>query len=142
VSTAENKEIVLKFMHAMGRRDVQALADLATDDLVYQLMGTATISGERDKAGLIELASGLVRVLDGDLVFENVVFTAEDDRVAAAYQGRARLIDGRSYENVYHVLFFVRGGKVCELREFFDTKYADEFIGSLAPTAGGPAAEQ
>ena len=132
MSTTENKQAVRKVMDAMSNRDIQALADLTTDDLVYKIMGTATISGERDKAGFIEVASGLAGLLDGDIAFENVVLTAEDDRVAAAFDGRGRLIDGRSYENTYHTLFFLRNGKVCELRELFDTKYADELIGLLA----------
>jgi uncharacterized protein len=132
VSTTENKQVVRQFMNAMSGRDIQALADLSTDDLAYRILGTATISGEHDKAGFVAVASGLAGLLDGDIAFENVVLTAEDDRVAAAFNGRGRLVDGRSYENVYHALFFLRDGKVCELRELFDTKYADELIGLLA----------
>lgn len=132
MSTTENKQAVRQFMDAMGGRDIQALADLTTDDLAYRILGTATISGEHDKAGFVAVARGFAGLLDGDIAFENVVLTAEGDRVAAAFDGRGRLIDGRSYENTYHALFFLRNGKVCELRELFDTKYADELIGLLA----------
>lgn len=131
MSATENKQVVRKFMDAMSKRDIQALADLTTDDLTYSILGTATISGERDKDGFVEVATGLAGLLDGDIAFDDVVFTAEDDRVAAAFNGRGRLIDGRKYDNVYHALFFLRDGKVCQLRELFDTKYADELIGLL-----------
>jgi uncharacterized protein len=132
VSITENKQIVLAFMDAMCDRDIDGLAAMATDDMVYRIMGTATISGERDKAGFVEVASGLSGMLDGKIAFDNVILTAEDDRVAAAFDGRGRLIDGRPYENTYHALFFLREGKVCRLHELFDTKYADELIGRLA----------
>src|SRR5258708_6045518 len=83
VSATENKQVVRKFMDAMSKRDIQALADLTSDDLTYSIMGTATISGERDKDGFVEVATGLAGLLDGDIAFDDVVFTAEDDRVAA-----------------------------------------------------------
>jgi ketosteroid isomerase-like protein len=131
VSTTENKEIVVKVMAAVGSRDIRTLAEMATEDLAYTVMGTVTIGGERDKAGCVEVASGLAGMLDGDFAYENVVLTAEDNRVAAAFDGRERLIDGRRDENVYHVLLLLRGGKVCELRELFDTEYANELLGPL-----------
>jgi ketosteroid isomerase-like protein len=135
MSTTQNKQLVEEFMNAMSSRDVQALAELTTEDLVYRLLGTAIISGEHDKAGFLEVASGLVRLLEGEIAFEDVVLTAEDYRVAAEFTGRGLLIDGRSYENTYHALFFFRGDKVCKLHELFDTKYADEFIGRMAPAS-------
>jgi hypothetical protein len=46
---------------------------------------------------------------------------AERDKVAAEIRSRADLIDGRVYENQYHMLFTLRQRKIVEVKEYADT---------------------
>ncbi len=49
---------------------------------------------------------------------------AEGDRVAVELSGHAVLKDGRSYDNLYHVLLTFRDGQIIAAREYHDTLYA------------------
>jgi ketosteroid isomerase-like protein len=131
MSIAENKRVVLEWLRAGSSGDVDAVASVTADELVYTVKGTALISGERDKAGLLEVVAMIAQFVNGRLVLENMLLTAEEDRVSVEATGRSELVDGRPYNNIYHMLFFVRDGKVRELHEYIDTKYADETLGPL-----------
>ena len=49
-----------------------------------------------------------------------------EDKIAA---------DGKTYHQRYHFLFTVRGGKIHEMREYFDTMHANDVLCS-APAPG------
>ena len=54
--------------------------------------------------------------------------TAEEDRVAIEMNSEGEFSNGRSYRNIYHMLFWVRGGLISKAHEYFDTKYTAEFL--------------
>ena len=131
MSLEENKQTAVAFVKAAARGDVVGLAAVAADDIAYTIMGTSSISGTRDKAGLLEVVGGLGQIVDGEITLHDMVLTAEDDRVSVEFSGSSRLIDGRPYSNTYHLLFVVRSGQVRSLHEHIDTKYTDEALGPL-----------
>ena len=54
--------------------------------------------------------------------------TAEGDRVSVEWEGECTLLNGEAYNNCYHFLLFIRDGRVVRLKEYLDTKLADNVI--------------
>lgn len=134
---SDNKEMAERWLRAVGGGDTDQLRTLMTDDAVWQLMGASVLAGERDVDGLIELAGMLHGAMKNGLEFEFLNFTAEDDRVAVEFRGKAELAAGGSYNNVYHLLFHFRDGKVAHVKEYTDSKILDEAVGPLLANAEG-----
>ena len=57
--------------------------------------------------------------------------TAEADRVAAEVESYAPLVNGKVYNNHYHMLFEIRDGKITVVKEYADTAHAREVFGNL-----------
>jgi ketosteroid isomerase-like protein len=54
--------------------------------------------------------------------------TAEGDRVAAEFTGKAPLDNGLTLNNVYHLLFKFQDGKIIHGTEYYDTKHLYDVI--------------
>jgi ketosteroid isomerase-like protein len=48
--------------------------------------------------------------------------------IAVKWILRGEFTNGRSYRNIYHMLFWVRDGLISKTHEYFDTKYTAEFL--------------
>ena len=55
-------------------------------------------------------------------------FTTEGDRVAVETESYAKHVNGKTYQNQYHFLFEVRGGKIRAVREYLDTMHANDVL--------------
>ena len=64
----------------------------------------------------------------GGVKFVVSTLTAEDDRVAAVVECHATFDDGQVYENMYHFLIHVDGGRITQLREYGDTLHAERVL--------------
>jgi ketosteroid isomerase-like protein len=51
---------------------------------------------------------------------------AEGDRAAVQLVIDGRTAKGEPYHNSYHFAFRVRDGRICEVREYVDTLYAQQ----------------
>jgi uncharacterized protein len=131
----QQKQMAEAWLRAVGSGDTETMQSLMTDDARWQLMGDSLLAGERDIAGLLELAAQLYSAMTGGIEFEFLNFTAEDDRVAVEFRGRAELVTGGTYNNVYHLLFHFRDGKICHVKEYCDSKIIDAAIGPLLGAA-------
>ena len=58
---------------------------------------------------------------------------AEGDQVCVQLVIRAKTARGEDYENHYHFAFRLRDGRICGVREYFDTLYAERMLFSGAP---------
>ena len=132
-----NKQMAESWLTAVGGGDTDAVRELMTDDAVWQLMGTSVLAGERDVDGLVELTGLLHGAMKDGLEFEFLNFTAEDNRVAVEFRGKSELATGGAYNNVYHLLFHFRDGKVCHVKEYTDSKVIDDAVGPLLAGAEG-----
>jgi ketosteroid isomerase-like protein len=61
--------------------------------------------------------------------------TAEDDRVSLDWEGNCELVSGERYDNKYHMLLFIRDGRVCKLKEYLCTLLAERVLVPLFPKA-------
>lgn len=126
--TQANKEVALKFLTSLSTGDVETLKSVVSEDVVVTLPGTAKIAATRYYPEVIAACAMFPQIAKGGIIPTVLNVTAEDDRVAVEWQGSCELNNGQRYDNVYHFLLFIRDGKVYKMKEYLDTKLADEVI--------------
>jgi ketosteroid isomerase-like protein len=130
-----NKDVAIRWLNAVAEGDVATLTALCTSDIVHEIMGTSVVSRQLGRDDLVALAGSLFQVTKSGLQFTILNVTAEEDRVSVQFTGTSELVSGVPYNNVYHVLFRLRDGKICEGWEYCDTKLVDEVLGPLLAQA-------
>lgn len=120
-----NKAIVTEFMEVFSRGDVEAILSYLTDDATWWVAGTIEgISGEKDKAAFGEMLAGLSTLsTSGAIALTPRALTAEGDRVTAETESYAELTNGRVYNNLYHFVFELSGGRIRRVKEYLDTEH-------------------
>jgi ketosteroid isomerase-like protein len=118
-----NKESVRRLFEAMGNGHYDdALAELDPDGSWWVLSKRAA-STNAEFIGIYEKFIGTL-FPDG-VSFEVGEMTAEGNRVSALVSSNGTLTDGRTYNNLYHFLFyFDEHGKIVDTREYQDTLHA------------------
>jgi uncharacterized protein len=121
-----NKAIVQELLSNLGTDDLEGIAKLLDDGLVWWSAGGEyfPLSGERTKNEVMEIFGQFSENFPGGLQLKPVVMVAEGDRVTAEVVGYGVALNGRTYENYYHFSFRLQGGKVVEAKEYLDTLYA------------------
>ncbi|HIF10255.1 MAG TPA: hypothetical protein EYQ81_10740 [Sneathiellales bacterium] len=54
---------------------------------------------------------------------------AEGDKVVIEAKGKARAKNGKDYNNDYCIIYTVRDGKICDIRENLDSELVTEVFG-------------
>ena len=120
----ENKHAVLGFCAHFKRAAIADLLDGMSEDATWWILGKPHLfsgAGTKSKADMERIWGGLFRHMKDGLQMTVIGMVAEGDKVAAEIRSHADLIDGRSYENQYHMLFTLRQGKIVEVKEYADT---------------------
>lgn len=126
MSLEQNKQVVREFLEQMpsGKPEFYALM---TEDVTWWVPQGVPLGGLYEgKTGVHKFLTEGVDLYDPSVPITATVLhvVAEGDRVAAQTSVTARTIKGVQYDNQYHWAFRLRDGKVCEVREYVDTKYA------------------
>lgn len=130
MGATENKQLVIEmFSHLSAGRRQQAL-DLMGDDATWWSPGI----GVTTKQQFAQMMTYMDKILKGPIKMTLKRMTAEDDRVAAEAESDGDVVNGKHYHNTYHFLVVVRGGKIREVKEYTDTKYAGDVFGDLLPS--------
>lgn len=132
-----NKDIVREFLTALGRGDSAAVDSLISEDCVAVCTGTSIVSRTRNHDEIVRTAAYFKRTMKDGVRFDILTMTAEDDRVSVESEGFSELNNGVPYNNQYHFLFFLRDGKICKLKEYMDTKLADDVMRPILTTGRG-----
>ena len=119
----ENKRTVLAFLKSF---ETETDYSLLCDDVHWWIPGRGKINLEQFKA--LQGKVGDILKTPVYLTIDHV--TAEGDRVAVEFRGRAETRAGGLYENTYHFLYIMRDGKILEQREHCDTAYARSILGA------------
>jgi ketosteroid isomerase-like protein len=127
MSAEQNKQRVLAFFHANATQNVAIADGFVTDDCQFWAPGF----GHFSRATFEELVAKMRPILPHLPVVTVVDMTAEGDRVAVEGTGSGKLADGRVYENTYHFLFRFRDGRICEMKEYMDSKRVADMFGSI-----------
>ncbi len=131
MSTSENKQIATEFFGHMSAGRRQQALEMMAEDATWWAPGVGVMA----KAQFAGVMKYMDKIINGPIKLTIKRMTAEDDRVAAEAESDADVVNGKHYHNTYHFLVVVRGGKVREVKEYTDTKYAAEVLGDLLPSA-------
>jgi uncharacterized protein len=123
-STEDNKQVAAAFFARFDANDIDgALATLADDATWWlagkpeQLPGVGTL----DKAQIARVFRRMVAQLEDGLRMQVRHMVAEGDTVALEVESLGHLKNGRVYNNQYHTVMRVREGRICEVREYYDS---------------------
>lgn len=140
-----NVALATRYYEALAAGDFEALADLHSDDVVFNLLGSTPVSGRWEgKAECFGplVADGVVGKLDPETVqFSRKwrIMCADDQRVVGIMYGGGMATNGQEYLQTYCQIMTIDDGKIVELHEFFDTALVELALNDN-PTAKGPSA--
>jgi ketosteroid isomerase-like protein len=132
MTTQENKQTVIDFCAHFGAAAVSKLLSAMSEDATWWIIGKPDLfpgAGIKSKADMERIWGALFRQMKSGLDMKIIGLVAEDDKVAAEIRSHANLTDGRTYENQYHMLFTLRGGKIVEVKEYADTLLITNMFG-------------
>jgi len=132
---SEHKALARAFIDALSRGDVDAMDRVIAPDIVADAKGTSVLSVVRDRDQVLEAVAGLKASTKNGIAFDIVSLTEEGDRVVCETRGSSELLTGQPYNNEYVFIFTIRDGRICGIREYFDTKLVDETMGPLLGAA-------
>ncbi len=125
---ADNKRIARELFAALGRADSVAVGKLYADDFTLWSPGTLPFSGTHSKAEALKAMDMILSLFPDGLRFTITAMTAEGERVAVEAESQGRHVSGQPYHNQYHFLLVIRDGRVRELKEYMDTKHANDVL--------------
>ena len=125
----DNKKLVRGFFENLSAGNAPAAFDALGDAATWWIQGNIpSLSGTRTKAQFAELLGQLSARIDGPLKLRVKGVTAEGDRVAVEAESFAKMKSGKTYQNRYHFLCEVSGGKIQAVREYLDTIHAADAL--------------
>ena len=131
--TSQNREVIEHYYRSLASGDSETFASLHDESVVYHLVGKTPVSGrfEGRELFLSQVASPVLHALvPGRFRFARRwrIMCADENCVTALMQGGGPAKTGLAYEQTYCQVFTLRGGKICEVHEFFDTVLAEEAL--------------
>ena len=124
MSGENTKKLIRQFFDSFGSNDVSAALSVLNDAVIFRGMcgeGALPVSSELDKQGIAGLMGFVADTLVGGLKITYKGWTIDGERVAVEMESYGKKADGTVYNNHYHFLVIVSGGKITELREYSDT---------------------
>lgn len=126
MSIQANKALVQRFCDLTTAGDVKGVVALMTDDVNYWILGRTEVipsSGPHTKAQIERIFNIMNERMKKPLAFTAKSMIAEGDDVALEAESYGELANGRIYNNLYHIRFQIRDGKIAEAREYLDTQH-------------------
>jgi ketosteroid isomerase-like protein len=131
----QNKQVVVKFIEAMGSSDPTTAAQCLAPDAITVAKGFSKFAGVRHYDVIIGMIGAFKQLVPTGLSPTIHTVTAEADRVVVEFEGNARLANGKSYCNQYCMVFTLRDGKIKQVNEYFCTLLANEVLYPLVVAA-------
>jgi uncharacterized protein len=118
--TSTNKEIARQFFANFERGDIDAVIALFSPTAFYWI---PTVRREYAMPEFKEALLWIQSRLKDGIRFEIGPVVAEGNRVCIMAESFATTTDGKPFNNLYHVFFEIRDGKIARAREFNDTAH-------------------
>lgn len=126
-----NKQVVLKFINAMGTSDRASAAECLATDAFTHAKGFGKFAGIRHYDTIVGTIEAFNVLLPTGLRPSIKSVTAEDDRVVVEFEGNAVTSDGTPYKNEYCMVFKLADGKIKQVNEYFCNILADTVLWPL-----------
>jgi len=123
MTTADSHRLAREFLAAVGRGHLPE--ELVTPDMTAWTLSGGDADLARFQAGVKLLAA----VVAGELVYDIVAITAEDDRLVAEVTSDWPLVNGERARNHHVFAFRVREGRICHMAEYMDTAVPRDILG-------------
>ncbi len=138
----QNKQVVLKFIHAMGTSDPDGAVPCLDPEAFTMAKGFGKFAGKRTYDTIVGTIGAFKVLLPTGLRPKIGTVTAEGDRVVVEFEGDSVTSDGQKYCNQYCMVFTMRNGKIRQVNEYFCNVLADQVLWPLVekmmqPQAGG-----
>lgn len=127
----QSKQVVLKFIEAMGRGDSAAAAQCIAEDTFTLAKGFGKFAGVRTHDTILATIDAFSKLMPGGMKPTIHTVTSEDDRVVVEFEGAGTLVNGNPYCNQYCMVFMLRDGRIRQVNEYFCTILADEVLWPL-----------
>jgi uncharacterized protein len=131
MSAEDNKKIVVSFFENFSTGKMEQALGMMADNATWSVMGKPdkfALAGTKTKAQFSELVKGIGAAMPKGLRVTPKGITAECDRVAVEAESYGETANGKVYNNMYHFLVEVRGGKIQAVREYLDTIHAQDVL--------------
>ena len=123
---------VEEWIDALGRGDVGALREAATDDMIVETVAsTSSLAGRRTFEEFSENLAVVSEMTKNGMEFEITELTAEGDRIALECVGRAELVDGSVFDELHFMILYLRDGKVYRVKKYAESGLVEAVFGSL-----------
>ena len=140
------KEIVSRFLEALAKQDVQGIADVLAENIVFEM--PFALPGLPDR---VEGKSTVVEFLEQFLGKEHGIFSGWDlrniriypggdpDLFVTEYDGQGVVAqNGHQYRQKYITLFRVSDGRISQWREYLNPLPLQEALASIKPGRYSP----
>jgi ketosteroid isomerase-like protein/carbon monoxide dehydrogenase subunit G len=138
----QNKQVVLKFIHAMGASDGAAAIPCLDPEAFTLAKGFGKFAGIRRYDTIVGTIDAFKLLLPTGLRPDIKTVTAEGDRVVVEFEGNAVTSDGKPYCNQYCMVFTMRYGRILQVNEYFCNILADETLWPLVEKMQATAARE
>jgi ketosteroid isomerase-like protein len=129
VTTEQSRQIVLDFLAAQGRGDVDAIRRLSSDDLRWEPPGSALPAVQGREAVLEAMARAGAEHFDLSTMKVDVhKIVAEGDTVVLIQSMACKTSKGADYSNLYCWVYTCANGKLVRMQEFADTQRFDQIV--------------
>ena len=122
----QNSNLVKEFIGSFTTGGFEEATKYLADDFVWWMPGDGEVQDR--VAGIFKAFS---EVLGGPLSMTVGDMTEEGNRVAVEAESYALLKNGSVYNNNYHFLFVIDNGKISKIKEYANSKHAQEVLGPL-----------
>jgi uncharacterized protein (TIGR02246 family) len=126
-TATDSRTVVEGYIAAAQAGDEEALRASFAPGASWHLDGELPISGTwRGRDAIVDdfLATAMSYYEPGSVSLEVTSVTADGERVVVEWTSRARTRRGEPYENHCIGVFTVRDGRIDDVREYMDTRYA------------------
>ncbi len=130
-ATEKNRAALTKAFAKLEHGDPGAFLPLFDENITWRVMGTSNWS--KEVSGLANVEAELMGPLFANFTgpYRNIpeLVLADGDHVVVLAKGHADTTTGKVYANDYCFVFRLAEGKIVSVREYLDTKLADEVLG-------------
>ena len=127
----QHKKTVITFLTAMGNGDTETAAGCLAPDAITSAKGFGKFAGIRHYDTIVGTIGAFKVLFPDGLHIEVKSVTAEGDRVAIEFEGKATSCAGTAYNNQYCMVFTFANDKIKQVNEYFCNILADEVLWPL-----------
>jgi hypothetical protein len=127
----QNKQVVLKFIEAMGSSDGTAAATCLAPDAFTLAKGFGKFAGVRRYDTIVGTIEAFKKLVPTGLRPDIKSVIAEGNQVVVEFEGNATTCDGKPYNNQYCMVFTLADGRIKQVNEYFCTILAEEVLWPL-----------